>query len=212
MPRLIVFDLDGTIIDERKFYQQVYSGSLDQLIEDLHGDRGTSKLCHFREKFNGKGELALSDLGIPFSVWAERLYEVSLSLITPKPEVVAAVRKIKCIKVIYTGSPYRLALRMLNKFGFHTADFDRIIGWQSPEEVPSKWGISTDVFQRILEDYDCQPNEAWSVGDNWEADLKPAHELGMKVAQIGKKNGNPAMLFPDILSFIEHISPQQKDD
>ena len=142
MSRVIIFDLDGTLVDDKKFYKDVYSGTLDQLIQDLRGKKGVSTLCHCRENHNGKGELALSALDIPFSAWAERLCTVPLSLITQRLDIVAAVRSLDCKKVVYTGSPHQLAIRMLSKRGFNLNDFDRIIGWQPPDQFPAKWSLA----------------------------------------------------------------------
>jgi FMN phosphatase YigB (HAD superfamily) len=206
MPRVIVFDLDGTLVDDKKFYRDVYSGTLEQLIKDTSGRQGVSTLTHFRENHSGQGELALTELGIPFRAWAEKLCVAPLDLVTPRPDIVAAVRSLNCKKVVYTGSPHQLAIRMLSKRGFKPNDFDRIIGWQPPDQFPAKWSRNTSVFQQILQDFECQPDEAWSVGDSWEADLQPAHAIGMRVAQIGTRNGTPATLFPNIMSFIERIS------
>ena len=111
MCRVIVFDLDGTLVDDRRFYQEVYSGSLEQLIQDRCGEKGKARLTYYRKHYNGQGELALSDLNIPFSAWARRLCSASLDLITPRHDIVTKVRSLTCKKVVYTGSPRELALR-----------------------------------------------------------------------------------------------------
>ncbi len=200
--KLIVFDLDGTIVAEPEFYRKVYSATLNLVVESRRGKRGLQILEHCREKFDGKGELALLALNIPFREWAQYLTEAPLDLIVPQPTLVKQMRKLSAHKVIYTGSPTRMAQRMLARLGFSREDFDEIIGWDESELFPMKWTCSPLVFKMILTKFSVAPSEVWSVGDDWETDLKPAKIIGMKTAEIRNYKGEPTQQFNRLEDFL----------
>ena len=205
MAKLIVFDLDGTIVVEPEFYRKVYSGTLTDLIRDERGERGLEILHFYRENYDGKGELALFALNIPFRSWAERLIDAPLDLISPQPEFVERFRSLKAKKVIYTGSPMEMAYRILQKVGFKEDDVDLIVGWKEPELFPLKWGCSPLVFESILLRFQCSPQDAWAVGGDWDTDLNPAQSIGMGTARICKQGGHADKEFETFAAFLNHM-------
>ena len=205
MVKLTVFDLDGTIVHEPEFYRTVYSGTLTELVKERRGESGLEILRQCRENYNGKGELALLALNIPFREWAQRLIHAPLDLISPRPTLVEQIRKLSARKVIYTGSPTEMAERVLGRLGFAPQDFDDIVGWKESELLPVKWTCSSLVFETILKKFSVVPSQAWAVGDDWEADLLPAHSLGMKTARIRKQGGSPSAWFPTVEEFLAQI-------
>ena len=205
MEKLVVFDLDGTIVVEPVFYRKFYSGTLTQLVKREKGKKGLEVLEYYRKNFSGRGELSLFMLNIPFKKWREELVNSSLDLISPKPMLVAQIRELEMKKVIYTGSPEEMALRILERVGFREGDFDCLFGWKEPELFPVKWSCSPIMFEYILEKYQVNPKEAWSVGDNWETDLVPAQKIGMKTAKVGKPSGNPTVQASSIEEFLDYL-------
>lgn len=205
MTKLIVFDLDGTIVVEPEFYKEVYSGTLTDLVEDVRGERGLETLRFYRENYDGKGELALFALNIPFRMWAERLINASLDLISPQPELVEKFRSLKSKKVIYTGSPVEMADKILQRVGFTKDDVDLIVGWREPELSPLKWSCSPLVFESILLRFQHVPADAWAVGDDWDTDLNPAKVIGMRTARVRKQGGFAAREFGTLVAFLDHI-------
>ena len=205
MANLVIFDLDGTIVHAPEFYRQVYSGTLTTLIAEQRGDEGLEVLAHCRKHYGGKGELALFALNIPFTFWAERLINASLDLIQPDPALVERLRSLPVKKVIYTGSPMKMAWRLLEKFGFRAEDFDLLIGWEEPDFFPLKWSCSPFLFKLMLANFHCEPNDAWAVGDDWETDLAPAQAIGMGTARVRKEGGDPDIWFPTLSGFLAHI-------
>lgn len=204
-PKLIIFDLDGTICVNPEFYKKIYSGTLNKVVEQQRGQEGLDMLQYCRETYDGKGELALFALNIPFVRWAEFLIEANLSAINPRPDLVEAFKRIKARKVIYTGSPTKMAHRIISKLGFSVEDFDIIFGWREPELFPLKWTCSSVVFDMILRGFLLAPKEALSVGDNWETDLLPAKSIGVPTVKIGKVDHNSDMCFADINKFLKSI-------
>lgn len=202
-PKLIVFDMDGTIIDQPEFYRAVYTDTLNQIVQEERGQKGLQTLAWCRQNLEGKGELALMALGIPFRLWAEKLMSSCVDLIVPRPDIVTALQSIQSKKVLFTGSPLGMVERLLTKFGLNSKnDFDLVIGWKEPELFPLKWNCSTYIFETLATLADCRPENIWSVGDNWESDLEPAQRIGMKTIQICKNTGTPDARFSTILDLV----------
>lgn len=211
MKGLIVFDWDGTIVNEPEFSKKWFSGTLDEVIKKERGEEGFRVLQECRKNFNGKGELALFALDIPYREWAKEMIDASLDLIKPQPRLVRQIRELQVKKVIFTGTPVKLVIRMVEKIGFTRQDFNLIIGWEEPEWFPIKWNCSPLVFRYILNKFQINPQDAWSVGDDWKTDLKPAQVIGMRTAKIGKLGGKPTLCVPSLQEFLKHIKGGDKD-
>jgi len=204
-PKLIIFDLDGTVCVSPKFYGEVYSATLSRVIVEERGNKGLKMLQHYRKNYDGKGELALFALNIPFVKWAEKLVSASLDLIDPQSDLVHLFRDLDIKKIIYTGSPVEMTNRVLSRLGFVDQDFDLIIGWKEPELFPVKWTCSSTVFKLIANRFSVDIKEAWSVGDGWETDLLPARLIGMNTAVIGECSGDPDLCFSKLREFLLFI-------
>lgn len=212
MATLIVFDLDGTISVNSEFYRRVYSGTLEILIAERRGAAGLAVLQDCRKNYDDKGELALFALNIPFQDWAERLTNATMELLTPQPRICKLIRTLTATKVIYTGSPVQMAMRILQRLGFCPAeDFDLVLGWREPELFPVKWACSPLVFEGILKKFSVSSVEAWAVGDVWDTDLLPAQSIGMRTAMIRRQGGRPDIRVPSIEAFLERLEKEQDD-
>ena len=209
MGRLTIFDLDGTIAVCPEFYRTVYSGTLERVIRKHRGRDGMHMLRHCRQAYSGRGELALFALGIPFSAWARALIDAPMDLLRPRPDLAHAIRTMDDRKVVYTGSPVKMACQTLERIGLSTRDFDAVIGWEEPEQFPAKWACSPLIFRGILERFRCEPHDAWAVGDTWVTDLLPAKMLGIKTAMIHRTEGNPDVRFPTLKEFLAFMKETQ---
>lgn len=205
-PKLIIFDLDGTLSDNPDFEEDVYSRSLDKIVAEKRGNYGTEVLNQCRKTFEGKGELSLFALNIPFAGWAKIINESSVDLVRPDHELVEQIKKIDAQKVIYTGSPTIIAGRIIEKIGFSVNDFDLILGYSEPEIFPVKWTSSPVVLEKIINQFGCDPDEAWMVGNEWTIDSMPAKSIGMKTAQIKTKIGDPDFYFDTIKEFLKFFA------
>jgi len=209
-PELMIFDMDGTLIINPSFYIKTYSGTLEQTILEERGQIGLDVLKYCREEREGKGELALEMLDIPFSKWAERLNLAPIDNIAPNPELVAKLRAIPSKKVLFTGSPKILAYRLLAQVGFDPEkDFELIIGWEEPEISPRKWECSSMIFREICDRMGIIPQNTWSIGDNWESDLDPAQKIGAKTFQINKSTGNPDYRFATVTLMTDAVEQKR---
>jgi FMN phosphatase YigB (HAD superfamily) len=205
MKKLIIFDLDGTITTESEFYKKVYSGALNELVKEERGSEGLKVLNQCRNNYDGRGELALFNLNIPIKKWAKKLINAPLDLLNRNDEIVRRIRKAEARKVIYTGSPVKMATRILNRIGFAENDFDFIVGWDEPEFFPLKWSCSPWVFEKIIQGFKIDFSEVWSVGDTWETDLEPAKQIGIKTALIGNDKGSPDVFYPTLSEFLQEL-------
>jgi len=203
MKKLIIFDLDGTITVESQFYREVYSETLNKLVENERGAEGLKVLNRCRKDYDGKGELALLALNISFKMWAQMLIDAPLDLLRCNDEIVNCVRKVDAKKALYTGSPMKMISRMLNQIGLSENDFDVIVGWDEPEVFPLKWSCSPLIFEKISSGFKIDFGEIWSVGDTWNTDLEPAKKIGIRTAMVGKNNGSPDVFYPTLVDFLK---------
>jgi FMN phosphatase YigB (HAD superfamily) len=215
---MLIFDLDETLSIGEKFYREVYHKTLEKVIERQRGKKGLVTLDQCRKMYDGRGELALHALDIPFWDWAKELIEAStktIELIEPQPRLCQMVKQLPHKKVVYTGSPLKMAILLLKRLGFNPKkDFDMIIGWEQPESFPTKWTKSPLIFKYILERFKIKPSTAYAVGNVWVSDLKPAKYLGMKTVLIGNKqeqSGNPNLKYPSVEEFLRQEFPCLKD-
>lgn len=208
-PQAIIFDLDGTLGVSSRFYDEIYAGTLVDLVRETKGEEAVEILLA-RDRLDGRGELTLLSMGIPYRLWAERLIAAPLDLITPQPDMVSAVRRIPAKKLIYTGSPEAFAYRLLERIGFAPKkDFELVLGWKEPETFPLKWSNSPFVFASITTLLGCDPQSVWSVGDNWETDLEPAKRLGLTTIQIRKTAGAADFRFSDVESLVAAMQREE---
>ncbi len=205
-PELIILDMDGTIVIEPEFYRDIYSKSLYDTVFEERGETGVGMIDYYRANFDNNGQFALMALAIPFSKWADKLSKSDLSGITPRFDIVEKTRQLNSKKIVFTGSPKKLAFKILSRFGFNPEkDFDAIIGWEEPEIWPIKWNCSSFVFQSICHRFQANPSNAWAIGDNWKTDLEPAQAIGIKTIQIQRNSGTAEKYFEDFSSLLNNI-------
>lgn len=207
---LLIFDFDGVFVEWTEEYRRWYSGALEQVIKRERGRKGLKILDRCREKFNGKGELALFILDIPFKKFAQVLVKIPREFFSPQPDLVKRLRKVSAYKVIYTGSPSEMVKRILPWLGFSLRDFDLILGWKEPELFPVKWACSPLLFETILSKFSLLPQKALAIGDNWITDLQPARAIGIKTAGIGKCGGAPEIEFKNLEEFLKFIGGKKE--
>ncbi|MCD6429130.1 HAD family hydrolase [bacterium] len=205
MVELVVFDFDGTLVRNSEFYRKVYSATLAQVVENERGKQGLEVLQYYREKYDGKGELSLFALNIPYRKWAQLLIEAPLDLVQANSKLVKQMRRLDVYKVIYTGSPTEMIRCVLLRLGFILEDFDDIIGWKEPELFPVKWTCSPLIFEMILKKFSVSPSKAWAVGDDWETDLRPAQVIGMNTAAVWNFKGRPTLYFEKLEDFLNYL-------
>jgi len=208
--KLLIFDFDGVLVEWSKEYRKWYSSTLERVVERERGKKGLEIVEYCRKAFNGKGELALFLLDIPFRKWAQLLIKIPRDIISSQPEIVSRVKKIPAYKVIYTGSPTKMVERVLPWLGFSLGDFHWILGWRKPELFPLKWTSSPLVFEAILSKFSVAPKEAWVVGDDWTTDLQPAKAIGLRTVGIGKCEGKPDFKFKNVKKFLEFIGGERE--
>lgn len=210
-PLGMIFDMDGTLIINPGFYKGVYSTTLNDTVFEACGESGLATLAYYRNNFEGKGELTLGALGIPFSKWAEKLSQAPIGEVQPDPELVAKLRAFKGKKALFTGSPKALAYRLLTQVGFDPeSDFDLIVGWEEPELSPLKWNCSPFIFRSICQRLGLEAEDIWAIGDNWESDLAPAERIGAASIQVNKSTGSPRFRFSTVTEMFNAIEEQRR--
>ena len=207
--KMYIFDLDGTLINDMGFYRKIYTENLEALVRERHGEAGLHIVEMVRQKNRGKGDLALLVLGISYDEWFDRVTDADLKMLTPQPEIVRVIQKLEGIKVVFTGTSRKLAVKLLERVGFNANDFNEIIAHEKPAVVPLKLTADKLVFQYLLDKYKVAPKNAYMIGDEYEFDLLPAKMLGINTIEVRHESGRADHFIPNILDLPRYLKSIQ---
>jgi FMN phosphatase YigB (HAD superfamily) len=183
MIKLLIFDLDNTLFDT---YGQLGIKVLDEMILRMK-EAGLSPEQEkvLREKYITTGfrilarQLGLSDelkrIGI-------KVYkEMDLSGITPFEDV-KLIPGFKQVKVLVTTGSKDVQLRKVEILGIKDLFSEVLVDESSNPENKQK------IFSEILKKHSVLPREAIIIGDNPESELAVGRNLGVKTAQILRRD------------------------
>jgi len=186
--RLVVFDLDGTLVGARQSFSEVKERLRQRLLEEGVPEEVIGDLSPMYENL-----LRISrETGVPF----ERLHELQVDLEEERAgdsfafegaEELLSFLKEKGIKLaIMTRSSRRAALRALDITGLR--DYFELVS--AREDVPpEKLKPDAGQLRAILDEFQLPPEKTVVVGDHGY-DIMPAVELGaLSVRVSGHKAG-----------------------
>jgi HAD superfamily hydrolase (TIGR01509 family) len=202
-PRAVLFDFGGTLDADgvpwsQRFYvaYRAAGGSLRaHLFDELFkaSDRALERLegvgrLGFRAMIDAQAELLRASLPdgdtIDASAMAEQFHTESLRVIDRNRELLAQLQRDHRLAVIsnFTGNLERCLdeLGLLQFFGAVTDS--AVVGRVKP---------SPELFVDTLRGLGVPPERAWMVGDNFEADIRPALQLGIHACWLASP-GRPA--------------------
>jgi len=202
LPRAILLDLDDTVLDAhrnpdaawipvcREFAGRVGATSPEVLhaavLESrdwLWGDPERSR----RGRLNMTGtrreivRRALGRLGLPYSPEAEAMADRFTALrdeaIRPFPDALDTLQRLK-------DSGTRLALLSNGDGPTQRGKIERFAleGYFDHIQIEGEFGVGKPderAFRNALASLDAEPGEAWMVGDNLEADILGAQQVGV---------------------------------
>lgn len=180
----LIIDFDNTLLVDPLFYGEVYAPMVRETVRAAHGAEGVALLDWHQSTTGHWGVLALAFFGIAFARLAERLDTVAVAGLAVPPGLAAALAANDQPKVIYTGSPARLAERVLDHWGLGH-HFAEVVGWRPGEAMPLKHSHSPLPFAAIAARHGWQAQQSHSLGDTPDSDLVPARACGMGAIAIG---------------------------
>jgi len=185
--RCVLFDLDGTLYDSPE-YNRYFDSEMVNIaanflnIEPLEA----SRILALRRKEKGTLTGAMESLGIDrqrfHALVAERI-SPSLYLASDKTthEVIGHLKG-RGLKIgLVTNSGRNLVTKILDTLNLETRYFDVIITGTDVKPKPSH-----EPFLLALERIGCKIEETVYVGDREEAEIRPAHDVGLKTVLISR--------------------------
>jgi phosphoglycolate phosphatase len=198
--RLLVFDLDGTLIDSSRDLVEAVNAARARLgLGELDDPTVLSYVGHgardlMRKAMGGAASEVDVDLGLDYfrEFYAQHLLDHT----RPYPGVVEALDALdgRCLAIL-TNKPVRFTLPILEGLGL-TQRFARIYGEDSfPRKKPDPMGM-----RALLDEFNLAPQEAMMVGDS-ATDVQTARNAGTWACGVtyGLASGQLESCPPDLM-------------
>ncbi|TQM79676.1 FMN phosphatase YigB (HAD superfamily) [Saccharothrix saharensis] len=185
-PRLVVFDLDGTLYP-RELYTGLILDVIGAMFVELRGDppeQAEAKVAELRELMRTEWSSTSTTSfvlanGIDVDEW--RAYrEAHLSIVDgvrPDERVVRELERLRAVVPIalLTNNTAGAAEAILDRIGVGVAGFTGVV---SADDVGGRPKPDPGAFRVLLERFDVDAREVWGVGDRYDIDVRPLRELG----------------------------------
>ena len=185
-PRLVVFDLDGTLYP-RELYTGLVLDVIGSMFVELRGetpDFAARKVAELREAMRtdwSRTSTTSFVLANGFDAGEWRAYrEARLSIVDgvrPDELVVRELERLRDVVPIalLTNNTTRAAEAILDRIG---VGVDRFTGVVSADDVGGRPKPDPGAFRVLLERFGVDAREVWGVGDRYDIDIRPLRELG----------------------------------
>ncbi|MFE9747457.1 HAD family hydrolase [Saccharothrix saharensis] len=185
-PRLVVFDLDGTLYP-RELYTGLILDVIGAMFVELRGaspEQAEAKVAELRELMRTEWSRTSTTSfvlanGIDVDEW--RAYrEAHLSIVDgvrPDERVVRELERLRAVVPIalLTNNTAGAAEAILDRIGVGVAGFTGVV---SADDVGGRPKPDPGAFRVLLERFDVDAREVWGVGDRYDIDVRPLRELG----------------------------------
>ncbi|MFJ6673035.1 HAD family hydrolase [Actinosynnema sp. NPDC091369] len=185
-PRLVVFDLDGTLYP-RELYTGLVLDVIGAMFVELRGEapeRAAAKVAELRELMRTEWSRTSTTsfvLANGFDVAEWREYrEAHLTIadgVRPDERVVRELARLRAVVPIalLTNNTAGAAEAILDRLGVGVAGFTGVV---SADDVGGRPKPDPGAFRVLLERFDVDAREVWGVGDRYDIDVRPLRELG----------------------------------
>jgi FMN phosphatase YigB (HAD superfamily) len=192
--KLIIFDVDNTLVygNEALRYYKQYSPLLEKTLSETIGvsiAEAKQIADSHRKQFNGRGERSFETYSKDMTNWYDAICTLDPSIYVPEmtesQKVLSFLLSQGYSLGAITDGPTKQSLRILRSAQIDTNSFQFLIGWERGECMPK--GGSIDVFKKVLEEYQLNPEEILMVGDSLETDIHPALSCGIRAIYISEE-------------------------
>jgi FMN phosphatase YigB (HAD superfamily) len=186
VPRLVVFDLDGTLYS-RELYTEPVLGVIGRMFVELRGataeDAGR-RVDELREamRTNWSGTSTTAFVlanGFDLAEWRDfRAAHLSIvDGVRPDGVVVREVGRLREVVpvALLTNNTRDAAGEILDRIGFGVEGFDGVV---SSEDVGGAPKPDPGAFRVLLRRFGVEARHAWGVGDRYDIDIRPLRDLG----------------------------------
>lgn len=184
-PKILLFDMDGTLYRHdgengtfinSSLQNMVIQNSVDFVIkqEGCGVDFAKKLIAEAQKDSIGISNVLSKRYGITRSEIFEATWNIDPRIVVKDfekaVEIINSLKKIGQKMFLITAAPRVWMENVVGRLGLE-ACFERIINGE-------QFATKSDVFVELLQEF--KPEDLLSVGDQFETDIKPAKELGMK--------------------------------
>ncbi len=186
VPRLVVFDLDGTLYP-RELYTGLILDVIGAMFVELRGEtpeHAARKVAELRELMRTEWSRTsttsfLLANGFDVDEWRE-YREAHLSIVDgvrPDDLVVRELERLRAVVPIalLTNNTAGAAKDILDRIGVGVDGFTCVV---SADDVGGRPKPDPGAFRVVLERFGVDAREVWGVGDRYDIDIRPLRELG----------------------------------
>jgi FMN phosphatase YigB (HAD superfamily) len=185
-PRLVVFDLDGTLYPKEAYAEQVLAviGRMFVELRGVSAQRADEKVAELREamRTNWSGTSTTSFVranGFDVAQWLG-YRETHLSIadgLVPDEGVVLELARLRDVVpiVLLTNNTRGSMKSILDKLGIGVGGFTQVFSSEDAGDTPKP---DSGAFQVVLDAFGVPAEHAWSVGDRVDIDIDPLRRLG----------------------------------
>lgn len=185
--RCVLFDLDGTLYDS-KGYNEYFDSEMTRIVADfLKVEEGeASRILKSRRKEEGTLTRAIESLGLS----RQEFHQLVSKRVDPGPylssndsarDVITRLRSRNLRVGLVSNSGRILVDKILKALGLDPGLFDVVVSGTDVEPKPSH-----QPFVMALAKIGCARVEGVYVGDRDEAEIRPAHEVGLRTVLLAR--------------------------
>jgi len=185
--RCVLFDLDGTLYDS-KAYSKYFDAEMTAIVSSFLGINSddASRILQERRKKEGTLTRAIESLGLSRLQFHELVSaRVNPSLyLSSDAETRGVIARLKesGLKIgLVSNSGRGLVYKILAALGLEKTLFDAIITGTDVEPKPSH-----QPFLLAINKLQCDKVSTVYVGDRDEAEIRPAHEVGLRTILLSR--------------------------
>ncbi|MGD0423883.1 MAG: HAD-IA family hydrolase [Candidatus Bathyarchaeia archaeon] len=185
--RCILFDLDGTLYDSKE-YSKYFDSQMSEIVSNFLkvGKDEASRILQERRKKEGTLTRAIESLGLgrlEFHELVAAQVDPSVFLTTDieTREVISRLKQTGLKIALVSNSGRNLVVKILDAVGLEQGLFDAIITGTDAEPKPSH-----KPFLLAMKELGYDSANAVYVGDRDEAEIRPAHEIGLRTVLLSR--------------------------
>jgi FMN phosphatase YigB (HAD superfamily) len=186
VPRLVIFDLDGTLYPREQYAEQVLA-VIGRGFVELRGttpgyaeEKVAELRARMRADWSGTSTTSFM-IGNGSGVEEWRDYrEANLSIadgVRPDGNVVRALERLRSVVpiVLLSNNTRGSAKAILDRIGVGVGGFTDVLTAEDVGETPKP---NPEAFRVLLSRFELDARHAWSVGDRYDIDIRGLRELG----------------------------------
>jgi len=177
-----VFDMDHTLYPANDtLFSQIEVKMTDYVAQITGFDRSQSDALrrHYWDQYGASLAGLVKHHKVDPHDFLHHVHDIDYSVLTPSPDLIAALDLLRGRKIVFTNGPRAYADRVLTQLGLQGA-FDDVFGTEDCDLIPKP---ERRAYEQIFAKASLTPTQAAMFEDS-HANLRVPHEMGMKTVLV----------------------------